>query len=171
MHVLFFCPTSEKATGAQLLGILQSVVPGANQPIVDILDENSEFELAENKKYAAVVIVYTPEVELSECLFEIMRYIDREKPPGRFIFLPKSDGKAIIPPIFHPIRALQLQLFYYSKIEDLEVPLPAFENAWGKNVNPDVDKLPGEKGGRVRQAGFGLILFVSILILFLVGLT
>ena len=112
MDVLYFCPTREKENAEKLPGILQAVPSEAGKTNVDFVNENSAAGGVENKKYDAVVIFYSAEVELSERLFEIVRYIEREKPLGRFIFLPKSGGKEIIPPIFHPIRALQLQLFY-----------------------------------------------------------
>jgi len=167
MNVLFFCPTMEKETSQQLLGILQRVNPEANHPTIEVLDEKSTFRSADAKQFDAVVIVYTPEVELSKSLFEIIRCIDRDKPPGRFIFLPRSDGKAIIPAIFHPIRALQLRLFYYSTLNDLGTQIPAFEHSWSLFVNPVAVGQSDKKG---RQAGFGLIVFVSSLILILVGL-
>jgi len=172
MDVLYFCPTREKENAEKLPGILQAVPSEAGKTNVDFVNENSAAGGVENKKYDAVVIFYSAEVELSERLFEIVRYIEREKPLGRFIFLPKSGGKEIIPPIFHPIRALQLQLFFYSPDEPPEAYLAEFEQDWSKFVNPvqsDQSRKRG-KGSRARQAGFGLILFASISILFLAGL-
>jgi hypothetical protein len=111
-------------------------------------------------------------VELSESLFEIIRYIDKVKPMGRYIFLPRNAGKEIIPPIFHPIRALQLQLFYYDQPEELEARLEQFKQEWGKFVNPIRVEQAGNPKDRVHkhQTGFGFMLFASILILVLAGL-
>jgi hypothetical protein len=172
MDVLFFCPTCEKTNVERLSGILRAIPLGAEQPKVDVFDENSATGGVESKKYDAVVIVFTAEVELSERLYEIVRYVEREKPLGRFIFLPKSGGKEIIPPIFHPIRALQLQLFYYSPGEPLDSQLGEFEQDWSQFVQPVRVEQPGKKGarGRTRQAGFGLILLASIFALVAVGL-
>ncbi len=172
MDILFFCPTSEKANAEQLLGILQAAPSGADHPNVEVFNENGAAEGLENKKYDAVVIVYTSETGLSEFLFEIVRTIEREKPLGRFIFLPKSSGKEIIPAIFHPIRALQLQLFFYDATDPLEARLGDFELAWSRFVNPARNEQParGVKSGRTSQAGFGFILSASIFILFMVGL-
>jgi len=172
MEVLFFCPTTEKTTAEQLRDILQAVSSATGKPNLDVFNENSTPGGLENKKYDAVVIFCTAEVELCDPLFEIVRYIDREKPLGRFIFLPKSDGKEIIPPILHPIRALQLQLFYYSSGETMQARLADFEQDWGNFVNPGQGGKSGkkDKGGQTRQAGFGLILIASIFILLATGL-
>jgi len=176
MNVLFFCPTLEKSNAEQVFGIIHDSASKTDLPNVEIIDESSTSFSLENKNYDAVIIVYTPAVEFSGTLFEIVRYIDQNKPLGRFIFLPKTDGKEIIPPIFHPIRALQFRLFYYSLSGDspnhLEAQLVAFQVDWHKFIDPNPVEPTGKrsKRGGSRQAGFGLILLASILILFLTGL-
>jgi hypothetical protein len=172
MEVLYFCPSREKTIAEKLPVILQAGSPETGKPKVEILNETSPAGGLENKKFDAVVIVYTAEVELSERLFEIVRFIEREKPLGRFIFLPSSGGKEVIPSIFHPIRALQLQLFYYSPSVPLEACLAEFEEGWSKFMRPVQVEASAKRGrgNRVRQAGFGLILSASIFILFMVGI-
>jgi hypothetical protein len=175
MNVLFFCPTSEKSNAEQLLRILHESNPKADLPNVDPFDEKSPSISLENKDYAAVIIVYSPAVELSGILFEIVRYIDQKKPAGRFIFLPKTGEKEIIPPVFHPIRLLQLRLYYYPLPGHSSNPLldqlASFKDDWNKFIDPKPVDQPGRRGktGKSPQPGFGLILLASIFILFLVG--
>jgi hypothetical protein len=173
MDVLFFGPTQGISNNRQILRILNSAA--STNLNVDLVDENSPSFHAD-KPYDAVVILYTAAVEFSNTLFQIVRMIDQKKPAGRFIFLPKKDGKEIIPPIFHPIRALQLRLFYYPAAGQpdlhLEAQLSAFKEEWQKFIKP----IPVERSanlGRKRRfnpIGFGLVLTASILILFLAGL-
>jgi hypothetical protein len=176
MNVLLFCPTSEKSNSEQLLRTLHDSADRTDPLNVDLLDEGSPSFSHENKDYAAIIIVYSPAVELSGILFEIVRFIDLKRPAGRFFFLPKTGDKEIIPPIFHPIRALQLRLYYYSPLAQsphgLEAQLAAFKEDWRKLIEPAPLEQPGQRGARrgSRQAGFGLILLASIFILFLVGL-
>jgi hypothetical protein len=176
MNVLFFCPTPENSNAEQVLRILHdSAIPTDKLNILSF-DENSPSSSFQQKDFDAVIILYTPAVELSSILFEVVRNIDQKKPAGRFIFLPKTDGKEIIPPIFHPIRALQLQLIYYSLSgqapHDLGAHLVAFKDDWKKFINPIPVDGHGSRGKAVGRnpVGFGLILIVSILILFLAGL-
>jgi hypothetical protein len=176
MNVLLFCPTPEKSNAEQLLRTLHDPADGPDPLNVDLFDEGSSFFSHEDKDYAAIIIFYTPAVELSEFLFEIVRFVDLKRPAGRFFFLPLTGGKEIIPPIFHPIRALQVRLFYYSPSVQsphaLQAQLAAFKEDWRKFIEPAPLAQPGRYGaGRgSRQAGFGLILLASIFILFLVGL-
>ena len=172
MNVLFFCPKARQSSSEQVLRILKDSSARTGQLNIDAFEERSTTFSLLGKKYDAVIIVYTSEVELSEPLFEIVRYIDREKPLGRFIFLPKLDGKEIIPAIFHPIRALQLQLIYYSLSEPLDTQLGEFEQDWSNFNNPVPVERPAKRGrgGREQQAGFGLILSASFFILFIIGL-
>jgi hypothetical protein len=174
MNVLFFSPSPEKSNTENILGILHSTA--ITDLSVDTLDENiTAFSLGE-KNYDAVIIIYTSAVESSAVLFEMVQYLEQKRPSGRFIFLPRTDGKEIIPPIFHPIRLMQLRLFYYplsgQPTLQLEGQLPAFQEEWNKFTQP----IPIEgsskrnQAGRSNQIGFGLVLIVSILILFLVGL-
>jgi len=176
MNVLFFCPTAERSNVEQVLRILHDSTAKTDRLNVDTVDESSTLFSLEVRNYAAVIIIYTPAVEFSGSLFEIVRYIDQKKPLGRFIFLPKTGGKEIIPPIFHPIRHLQLHLFYYSlsghSPNHLEAQLVSFKEDWNKFIEPIPVEPPGNRGraGGSHQAGFGLILLASTLILFLTGL-
>lgn len=170
MNILFFSASAEKSNAEQVLGIMHSA--GSTDLNVASVDENSTIFSLENKNYDAVIILYTPAVEFSGTLFEIVRFIDQKKPLGRFIFLPKTGEKEIIPPIFHPIRSLQFRLFYYSKPGHLDAQLVDFRQDWNRFLHPVPVEQPGNRGSgrRPRQAGFGLILLASILILFLAGL-
>jgi hypothetical protein len=175
MNVLFFCPISEKSNAEQVLTILQESSIEPDRLFIDTIDEsNSSFSL-ENRNYSAIIIVFTPEVELSAILYEIVHNIDQNKPPGRFIFLPMTGGKEIFPPVFHPIRALQLRLYYYlsgQSSNHLETQLMAFNLDWQKFYLPVQDQPRRRRGSNAssRHAGFGFILLASFLILFLVGL-
>ena len=170
MNVLFFSASAEKSNAGQVLGIMHSA--GSTDLYVDSVDENRSSFSLENKNYDAVIILYTPAVEFSSTLFEIVRYIELKRPLGRFIFLPKTSGKEVIPPIFHPIRVLQLRLLFYSTPGHLDTQLEDFRQDWNKFLHPVPVKQPGNRGRgrRPRQAGFGFILLASILILFLAGL-
>jgi hypothetical protein len=174
MNVLFFCPSPEKSNAGQILGILHSAEIADLS--IDTIDENSTSFSLGDESFDVVIIVYTPAVEFSTTLFEIVRYIDQKRPSGRFIFLPKTGGKEIIPSIFHPIRTLQLRLFYYplsgQPLNLLDAHLAAFKEQWKKFSEPIPVEKSGKrsKKGRYNQVGFGLVLIVSILILFLVGL-
>ena len=92
MNVLFFCPKARQSSSEQVLRFIQDSSTRTGQLNIDAFEEKSTTFSLLGKKYDAVIIVYTPEVELSEPLFEIVRYIDREKPLGRFIFLPKASS-------------------------------------------------------------------------------
>jgi len=176
MNVLLFTPANEKPNTELMLGILHGSFPDAESLIIDVLDENSDVRSLERADYEAVIILYTPQVEFSETLFQVIQYTGQRKPRGRFIFLPTSNGKEVIPVIFHSIRLLQLHLFYYTPAaqtpQPLESQLAAFKIEWNKfNPSPRVPET-GTRGraDRSRAAGFGLILLASILILFLAGL-
>jgi hypothetical protein len=174
MDVLFFCPTAAKPDAGQLLNILRDVSSQTGQLNVDVFDENSPTISVENKNYQAVVIVYTPGLELSGSLFGIVQYIEGKNPPGRFIFLPETGGGKQIPPIFHVIRYRQHNLYYYPASGHspnlLETQLDPFKAAWHEFTAPFPQDKPGGGKGRRRSVPLWLILILSIIILTLIGL-
>lgn len=84
MNILFFCPTIEKSSAEQVLGTLHAAASKTDQKNIDTVDENTASFSLEGKSYEAVILVYTPEVEFSDTLFEIIHYIDQKRASGTF---------------------------------------------------------------------------------------
>jgi hypothetical protein len=174
MNVLFFCPMSEKTNAELVLAILNDPTTSTNRPNVDVFNESNPSIPLENKSYDAIIIIYTPALALSSSLFEIVNHIDQKRPIGRFIFLPGTSGKEIMPPIFHPIRLLQLRLYTYSISEpppnSFETQLEAFKDDWMKFLEPNPGKQPDRRG---KGVGFnviriGLVLIILTIIIILI---
>ncbi len=174
MNILFFCPTIEKSSAEQVLGTLHAAASKTDQKNIDTVDENTASFSLEGKSYEAVILVYTPEVEFSDTLFEIIHYIDQKRPPGRFILLPKTGEKKIIPPIFHSIRNQQQHLFFYptsgQSPHSLEAPLAQFKEAWNEFITPALVDQPDGGKSRSKRVPFGPMLLFSIIIIILAGL-
>ena len=172
MKVLVFCPKTENQNTHRLLEIVRDSLPGGAPVHVELVDEDSPPFSAGKEDYAAVVLLYTPAAELSGRLFELVRYIDRQRPVGRFLFLPRSAGQEAIPPIFHSIRMLQMKLFYYDPCpeppQELEAALAAFGKAWQDFCAPGPAQGQSAQGTK-RRGSLGLFVTVSAVILLLVG--
>lgn len=174
MDILLFCPTTQKSEAKQVLSILEGTTSQPGGSNIDVFDEGNAAPFFGEKNYQAVVIIYTAGAEVSDRLFEIVRYIDERNPPGRFIFLPESsDGKSI-PPIFHLIRGQQHHLFFYPSSAQstnlVEPQLIQFQKAWQEFTAKARSDKPASGQGKPPHATFWLRLFITIFIMVLVGL-
>jgi len=121
------------------------------------------------KKYDAVIIVTPPKWSFPNPYLRSSG-ISIEKNVGTVHLPAQARRKEIIPAIFHPIRALQLQLIYYSLSEHWI--LIGNSNRLEHFNNPVPVERPAKRGrgGKSNKQDSGSFCLPAFFILFIIGL-
>lgn len=111
--ILVFGHSTRATLLDKITEILSSIEPVA--PFIQVLDETRQFPKESFAALDAIIILYTPELEKDETLYQIIQALEKREKLESFLILPPQDESVSpFPALFHTVRFQPHSLLHYK---------------------------------------------------------
>jgi hypothetical protein len=172
LSILIFSHSSQRDMTHELKNFL------ASQEVF-VCDETRDISEINWEELNSVILLYTPQLDQNETLFQIVKKMEQYVLLERFLFLPKRNGTAPFPTILHSLRFLEHHLSFYPEKETLNIE--GIKNAieepirklWEKLLQQDRQNAPPDHlWGRLKKSWKNpvyrmMVLLVPVFVIFI----